>query len=170
MGTALMVSRLGTDVQHSAGVPQVVAPTALAELGEGVYQEIAGRIVEPDRRGVTEGWGADEPDASGLWTAKIAASMFDPTTNGLDAEFFRQIPISVVKTRKLEQLSGKTDARDELLLPGGRTECVRIDDRIGCFLNRRERSIARKRAVTQDAADVHVALACPRPPNPAVDR
>src|SRR5690606_41489921 len=112
MGAALMVSRLGTDVQHSAGVPQVVAPTALAGRGDGVYQEIAGRIVEPHRRGVTEGRSADEPNTSGFWTAKIAASMFEPTTHGLDAEFFRRIPISVVKTRKLEQLSGKTDARD----------------------------------------------------------
>src|SRR5690606_17344094 len=97
MGAAPMVSRLGTDVQHSAGVPQVVAPTALAERGDGVYQEIAGRIVEPHRRGVTEGRSADEPNTSGFWTAKIAASMFEPTTHGLDAEFFRRIPISVVK-------------------------------------------------------------------------
>src|SRR5690606_6317868 len=113
---------------HSAGVPQVVAPTALAERGDGVYQEIAGRIVEPHRRGVTEGRSADEPNTSGFWTAKIAASMFEPTTHGLDAEFFRRIPISVVKTRKLEQLSGKTDARDVFLLPGDRVECMRIDD------------------------------------------
>src|SRR5690606_33941261 len=96
MGAALMVSRLRTDVQPSAGVPQVVAPTALAELGEGVYQEVAGRIVEPDRRGVTEGRSADEPDASGFRAAEIAASMFKPTAHGLDAEFFRRVPVSEI--------------------------------------------------------------------------
>src|SRR5690606_33562683 len=138
---------------------------------EGIYQEIAGRIVEPDRRGVTGGRSADEPDASGLWTTKIAASMFKPTAHGLDAEFFRPIPVSVVETkRKLEQIAGKTDACVKLLLLGGRTECVRLCDvQNGCVLDRHERGIALKRAVTQDATDVHVALACPRPTDPAVD-
>src|SRR5690606_22771137 len=39
MGAALMVSRPSDDVQHSARVSLAVAPTALAELGEGIYQE-----------------------------------------------------------------------------------------------------------------------------------